>query len=342
MTVRLVFFLVFTWLSIATAQLKSSSAWPALQFQFIVKRSSMNVIGHSNFSMMATPVTSDDVSQVLYDVSATFTQATTVYIYTVVDGKASLSSSGGALEPEIKCLTAESEMLPPVNSIVAALNQAMGISIPKDFQCLSDNLFKVSVHSIDFAVCATGASGFTMHSSDVDVQVTYVWDFPGILSDTTVKKCPAIIQPTQLTPIGRSLLTGTPIDHDKSRKLAPAFDFSWGDSSCKCKSTPRPCIFIHGLGIQTELPQNQNSFEEYWGDDLSQHAPCCSSMKFAVMNTETSAWTDEKLQQKVCDQEFWLPSLGTLGRVVSINRNLTITTRLSGLEMDYSTRPKCH
>ncbi|KAG1687627.1 hypothetical protein DVH05_004748 [Phytophthora capsici] len=173
MTVRLVFFLVFTWLSIATAQLKSSSAWPALQFQFIVKRSSMNVIGHSNFSMMATPVTSDDVSQVLYDVSATFTQATTVYIYTVVDGKASLSSSGGALEPEIKCLTAESEMLPPVNSIVAALNQAMGISIPKDFQCLSDNLFKVSVHSIDFAVCATGASGFTMHSSDVDVQGFY-------------------------------------------------------------------------------------------------------------------------------------------------------------------------
>ncbi|KAL3658088.1 hypothetical protein V7S43_016931 [Phytophthora oleae] len=303
MAAPLACFLALVWLVLHVATAETSPVWPVLQLQFSVKRSSMGIFGRSNFSMMATPVASDDATQVLYDVFATFTHAATVYNYTVVNGKASLSSSGGALESATKCLKAESEVLPPVNSIVAALNQATAIlSIPRDFQCSSDNLFKISVNSIDFAVCATGTSGFTMHSSDLDVQVVYSWDYPGILSNTAVQECAAITQPTRITPIGHSLLTGTPLDHGKSRKLAAAFDFSWGDSSCKCKSTPRPCIFIHGLGIKTELSKNQDSFEDYWGDDLPKHAPCCSSMKFAVLNTETSAWTDEKLQQKVCDR----------------------------------------
>jgi hypothetical protein len=84
-------------------------------------------------------------------------------------------------------------------------------------------------------------------------------------------------------------------------KAALSFSFR-SEATCSCKSTPRPCVFIHGLGEKEELPTNQDAFTEYWGTDLVGHGPCCSSMKFARLNTVNSTWTSPELQQKVCDR----------------------------------------
>ncbi|EEY62364.1 uncharacterized protein PITG_14790 [Phytophthora infestans T30-4] len=79
------------------------------------------------------------------------------------------------------------------------------------------------------------------------------------------------------------------------------FGFTWGDdSTCSCKSTPRPCIFIHGMGVPYELPDNQDSLF-YWGN-LTGHTPCCTTVKYAVLDTINNTWTNHSQQHKVCNR----------------------------------------
>ncbi|KAL3658086.1 hypothetical protein V7S43_016929 [Phytophthora oleae] len=63
----------------------------------------------------------------------------------------------------------------------------------------------------------------------------------------------------------------------------------------------RACIFIHGMGIDKEEPTNVDSFNYYWGN-LTDHAPCCSSIKYAVLDTVNNSWTNDTQQFKVCDR----------------------------------------
>jgi hypothetical protein len=106
--------------------------------------------------------------------------------------------------------------------------------------------------------------------------------------------------------------TGEPSSSSEERKLSAEFDFDFwddddsssadsSDASCSCKSTKRPCLFVHGMGVDEEEPKNVDSFSYYWGN-LTDHAPCCSSMQYTVLNTVDNAWTNNTLQQKVCDR----------------------------------------
>ncbi|EEY62373.1 uncharacterized protein PITG_14802 [Phytophthora infestans T30-4] len=47
------------------------------------------------------------------------------------------------------------------------------------------------------------------------------------------------------------------------------------------------------------MPENQDEFPKYWGN-LTAHTPCCSSLKYARLDTIHNAWTDATLQEKVC------------------------------------------
>ncbi|KAE8977779.1 hypothetical protein PR003_g25708 [Phytophthora rubi] len=306
--------------------------WPSLRFRFRLKRKSTNVYGHHEFDMLAKPVVSEDGVSVLYDVFATFKQGTTMYNYTLIDGVGYSSSSSGTTAPLTACLESESGSLPPINSIVAALNEATLVSsdsaIDHGVQCSTGRLYKVSVKDIEFAVCATGSSGFTMRSSDMDIEVVYLAASMEVIESPSERECPKTILPSVMTSVGQALLTGKLDAVRDTRMLKAAFDFSWGDSTCSCKSTPRPCIFIHGLGIKQGLPQNQNSFEDYWGDYLPEHAPCCSSMKFAVLDTEHYAWTDAALQRKVCNRVLAVSNSSTKS---AISDTIVITHSMGNL-----------
>uniref|UniRef100_H3GV54 Uncharacterized protein n=1 Tax=Phytophthora ramorum TaxID=164328 RepID=H3GV54_PHYRM len=134
-------------------QHKPTTDWPSLIFHFTLKRSSVNIYGQKNFDMAANPVLLDNESNILYDVFATFSP---LYNYTLVGGVAYLSTSivgdSSASVPVVKCLESESEIFPPINIIVAALNEARLIpSAGTDIQCSSTNLYKVSVNGVDFA-----------------------------------------------------------------------------------------------------------------------------------------------------------------------------------------------
>ncbi|ETL49084.1 hypothetical protein L916_01374 [Phytophthora nicotianae] len=290
-------------------QQNTTTQWPSLRFNFRLKRSSMKVNGQSMFSMVADPVVSVDESHVLYDTFATFTEDTTVHNYTSVNGTAYYSSNdlnNSTAPATIECLDPELDHLPPINTIVDAINLAIPISRgPGGVVCPSENLFKVVVNDIDFALCASGLSEFTMYGSDMDITVEYVEtrlsiSSPMVMNDE-LPGCVNSMSPSIVTSTGKSVLTGKHVSTGGSRRLKAEFDFTWGDdSTCSCKSTPRPCIFIHGMGVPRELPENQDSLS-YWGN-ITGHTPCCTTVKYAVLDTINNTWTNNTQQYKVCDR----------------------------------------
>jgi hypothetical protein len=308
--------------------------WPSLRLHFKLKRSSMKVFGQTEFSMFASPAVSANGDSVLYDAFASFTQNTNVYNYTLVNGTANSEDSplprNNSLGSSANCLESESGRLPPVNVIADAINQAVGVPSGNGeaADCASGGLFKVVVNGVNFTLCAAGSTGFTMTGEDMDVKVEYLASHVDIQAptvDASTPRCEPTAVSSAVTATGRSLLTRGPRS-SATRALRSEFDFTfWSDDSddsedssqhssaetsgssdsdhhgCSCKSTPRPCIFIHGMGIDHEEPANIDSFEYYWGD-MTPHAPCCSSIQYSVLDTVNNSWVNETQQQKVCDR----------------------------------------
>ncbi|GMF20902.1 unnamed protein product [Phytophthora lilii] len=304
--------------------------WPALRFQFTIKRSSMSVFGQTDFSMYANPVVSGKNDKVLYDVYATFTQNNTLHNYTLVDGVSyfedtPFSSGSGVVTPVSKCINSESGDLPPVNAIAAAVSEAKNVSSSAGHsstanECWGGNTYTVTVNGIDFSLCASGQIGFTMKGNYMDISVYYLESQIDIQAPTmdaaAARHCPTVASPSVVSPIGHSLLTGEPVSAKGIRKLKSAFDFSLDglSPSCSCKSKPRPCVFIHGQGLQPEMEENQDSFPHYWGN-LTNHAPCCSSMKYARLDTITNSWTDDTQQEKVCNRALAVSSTSSMSTI---------------------------
>ncbi|KAL3658081.1 hypothetical protein V7S43_016924 [Phytophthora oleae] len=324
---------VFATISTMTTAVVATN-WPSLEFHFTLKRSTMKIHGQSNFSLFANPILSAD--SVLYDVWSTFTEDKIVYNYSLVKGVvfASSDSNDSTVDPSAICPDSELGELPPINALVRSLSGAVAISTEERqggiIQCLSGNLFKTRVNGFEFAVCALGSSGFIMQGSDVDVEVRYLdspVDIHEPIGDST-RNCSATVTANPVTPLGKSLLTGKPY-LEKERNLKAAFDFSFKRfSSCTCKSSVRPCVFIHGMGISEELPENQDNFTEYWGDHLEDHSPCCSSLHFAHLDTVNNTWTSAKQQRKVCDRILAVSNTST---DLTISDTIVVTHSMGNL-----------
>ncbi|ETL49060.1 hypothetical protein L916_01389 [Phytophthora nicotianae] len=288
-------------------------AWPALRFHFSLKQDSKKVYGMTTFDMYANPTVLDNNKNVLYDVYATVTDSKAVHNYTLVNGVAysestpfMTGSSTGTPTPLVSCEDTEFDKLPEINSIVAAVNEVKAGNSSTGTACTTGSSYQAAMKGVDYTVCVSGTTGFTVQGRDMDVSVEYLESHIDIQPPTmnSTEKCKSQASSTSTTPIGHALLTGGPIPKEKGRKLRSEFDLglSYKElSKCSCKSTPRPCIFIHGQGLQPEMAENQDEFPKYWGN-LTDHAPCCSSMKYARLDTIRNAWTDETLQEKVCDR----------------------------------------
>ncbi|GMG18235.1 unnamed protein product [Phytophthora fragariaefolia] len=290
-----------------------TTSWPSLRFHFTLKRSSMKAYGESEFDMYVNPIVSSNQANVLYDVFATFTEGTTLYNYTLIDDIAHSSStpySGGSSDGNsatstVSCLDSEAGKIPAINAIVDGINKATAVSASAStpIPCSSGSLFKVTVNGIDFALCSSGSTGFTLQGTDIDIGAEFLESAIDIRTPTTIGKgeCMKVATASSVTSIGKSLLTGHTISNS-ARSLKTAFGFSFRDKSvCTCKSKPRPCIFIHGLGVKQEVAENEDWFS-YWGESIKGHTPCCTSVKFAHLNTVNNTWTSKTQQHKVCDR----------------------------------------
>ncbi|KAG7379516.1 hypothetical protein PHYBOEH_011921 [Phytophthora boehmeriae] len=309
---------------------------PSLRMQFTLKRDSMKIHGQSQFYVFANPVVSSDNSSILYDGFAAFMDGSTSYTYLLVNGIAySTTSTVGSSDSTSTCLS--SDLLPPLDSIVTVLNGATAIASASEsdegtISCSSGDLFKVTLGGSDFVLCGEGSSGFKIYGSDLDIAVEFLDSAVAItaptLSDSEALSCETVVTPTSVTATTLALLTGEPVPSTGSRKLKEQATVELASSSCSCKSTPRPCIFFHGLGSSTEQTTLQNS-ADYFGD-ISDSAPCCTSIKYAILNTVSNAWTSSTLQQKVCNFAISMSSTSS-SSAKTIKDTIIVTHSMGGL-----------
>ncbi|ETP18311.1 hypothetical protein F441_07436 [Phytophthora nicotianae CJ01A1] len=321
---------------------------PSVKLHVTFKRKSMNLHGHSEFDIYATPVVADNGASVLYNSYATFNDDDSEFTYTLVDGSAYLTTTDASDVETVQCLPSNTL---PFDEILPALN--MATSIPsasiggKSVDCESGNLFKTTFAGSHYAICASGEAGFTAYSSDLDITVEYL-DGPVSVSKPELTdestSCEVVQEATSLTPTALALATGSKIPSGSSRKLREESHMAMAATECDtCLTTPRPCIFLHGLGNpneDTELQDTPERTNKKFGD-IRGHAPCCSEIKYAVINTVDAGWRNDTLQQKFCDHALSMSDTSDVDAGI-IDNTIIVTHSMGGLVMAHAlAKGKC-
>ncbi|KAI9912546.1 hypothetical protein PsorP6_005006 [Peronosclerospora sorghi] len=270
--------------------------WPSLKLHFILKRNSMRLFGHRDFHVYAEPVVSSDGRHVLYNGYVEFTEPSFHIRYSLVDGIAYATLTTGHDPPSSHCL--EKNVVPPLHHMIAGLNHAIPIAhgnvggVP--IECSIGNLLKVTVQGLQLAICAAGAAGVHVYDSDMEFRITYMNESLHITAPklTTTQDCQRLVQPSHVTPLTVALLTGTDLSPREPRSAIKS-NVSLDATTCTCKSRPRPCLFVHGLGVDYAKDKLQDAFPEYWGN-LSANAPCCTDFKYMIWNSMATSWMKEK------------------------------------------------
>ncbi|KAL3660431.1 hypothetical protein V7S43_014584 [Phytophthora oleae] len=290
---------------------KSLNDAPSVRLHITFKRKSMKLHGQSEFDIYASPVVSDIGDSVRYNSYATFHDEASEFTYTVVDGSAYLTMTDASDAETVRCIPSNTL---PFDKILPALNAASPIPSAsigdKSVKCDSGNLFKTTFAGAHYAICAEGEAGLTAYSSDLDIAVEYLngpvsIEKPALTGQST---CEIVQKPTSLTPTALALATGGEIPSSTSRKLKEEVHLAMQATQCQCLSTPRPCVFFHGNGNRNEMeelqdtPKNTNNRM----GNMNDHAPCCTEVKYAVLNTVDYSWTNDSLQQKFCDRALRL------------------------------------
>ncbi|KAG2508266.1 hypothetical protein JM18_008726 [Phytophthora kernoviae] len=287
---------------------------PSVNLHVTLKRKSMKIHGQSEFDVFANPVVSTDKGSVLYNGYATFVEEDTQFKYVLLD----------AVEP--------------FDSILPALNEATRIpSVSlggETVECSSGDLFKTSFGGANFALCASGGNGFTAFSSDMTIAVEYL-DKPVSISKPQLSdksaSCSTVETATLVTPTAIALLTGKPIPPNTSRNLKTAEHMAMEASTCECKSTPRPCIFFHGIGNKKEKAELQDKPCARMGS-IGDHAPCCSTVKYAWLDTIDYSWTNDTIQEKLCGHALSMSESSDLSSA-TIDDTIIVTHSMGGLVM---------
>ncbi|KAJ8516481.1 hypothetical protein ON010_g18443 [Phytophthora cinnamomi] len=235
------------------------------------------------------------------------------------------------------------------NDILPALNDAVPIpsaSIGDEtIECTSGNIFKTTFAGAHFAICLSDKSGFKAYSSDIDIEVEYLENsvevkLPVLGSGSS---CEVVANPSSVTPITLALLTGSAISTSASRNLKAAEHMAMEAPSCKCKSTPRPCVFFHGNGNMNEMNELQDTPEKTNNrmGNMNDHTPCCTEVKYAVLNTRDNMWTNDSMQQKFCDYALQLSETSDVELGI-IKDTVVVTHSMGGLIMSMAlARGKC-
>uniref|UniRef100_K3WM66 DUF676 domain-containing protein n=1 Tax=Globisporangium ultimum (strain ATCC 200006 / CBS 805.95 / DAOM BR144) TaxID=431595 RepID=K3WM66_GLOUD len=305
-------------------RLESASS---LRLHFTIKRSTMYINGASEFDVFANPVLSDN-SNITFNGQATFVNGTTSQKYTLVDGvtySVAQSAPYGVVSETVMCLPAT--VTAPLQELVGAINGATPIgSIVVDSEqvsCEAGSTYKITFGGETYALCAAkqaSGAGFKIIGSDLDIEAFYLSEPVSITAPSVdaavASSCEKVVTTTVMTAATEALLTGSAAatsaasaaSANSTRSLAQNAEEATAAiaaSSCACKGKMRPCIFIHGLGLTDNSGLSDTT--TYFGD-IAKHAPCCSSVKFAHLNTVDYPWTSATQQQKVCDMAISMSS----------------------------------
>ncbi|CAI5727115.1 unnamed protein product [Hyaloperonospora brassicae] len=307
---------------------------PSVRLHVTTKRETMRFHGTLSYDVYATPVMSANGTNVLYEGYATFHGKGSEVTYTLANGVAYLTTKNASGIETVECLSHDalpfSEILPALN----AVSRIPGASIGEEaVKCPSGTLFRTSFAGTQYAVCVSGQAGFTAFSSDLDIVVEYLDRQERIptpkLTDGK-SSCTPVAQATPMTSTALALMRGSKLPSSGTRMLKAASHMAMQANECQPTSKPRPCIFFHGLGNPKEAPELQNTpamIRDMLGD-MNGHAPFCSTIKYAIINTDDVGWRDDALQRKFC--KFALSMSPTSNVTAGMIDNVIIVTHSMG------------
>lgn len=291
-----------------TATSAAASPIASLKLAFHVKRSSMLVHSYTDFDVFVNPIVSagdnNGTHTVSFDGTATFVQDGVTHTYVLVGGVPYHTVVTLAGESTTSCVTPG--LFPPVHMVLDAISSAtpvLKVDSAQEIACPHGQFLKATFAGEDVVLCtASGASGaFKAFGEDVDVEFQYLQQPVAIPTPTHAPvNCAKIAEggAVALQEASFGLLWGSPQSTFSRSLRQAAQSVSLASSSCACKGTPKPCLFFHGMDVK----EDGGLVDDYaFFGDVKQHAPCCSSFKFALMNTVDNAWTDDALQHKTCD-----------------------------------------
>ncbi|EQC36085.1 hypothetical protein SDRG_06204 [Saprolegnia diclina VS20] len=254
---------------------------------------SLFATGHSNFD---------------YDIN--MTQGATVQRYTMVSGALYVSVIEGASQVSVTCGSAST--LPSMASVVAAIQTATQ----------SNDVSACDAGYIAYATTFLGAPMTICQS--IELGTSSGRDLGGIT--LLVLAITKAISPTLVVALARNTSMTPPVPPRQSLAcpaLSEALVANTTKSPCACRSGRRPCLFFHGAGVANESSSLLASYAAYWGNDLVDAAPCCSSLQFARFDTTTVPWTSSVLQQKFCASMLSVANTtGSVGRLIVVTHSM--------------------
>ncbi|RLN37042.1 hypothetical protein BBJ28_00008680 [Nothophytophthora sp. Chile5] len=308
--------------------MRNLQSQPAIRLRFQLKRSSMNVHGASTFDVLATPsLAKSSANSMGFNGQATFQEGGAMHEYSLVDGTAYYTHrpAGKGAEVESGCMS--SSHLPPIEDLMSAIDTATTATHLVEERiaqalCPAGALLAFTFAGDDFLLCSqqSGLSsiqdnGFKIFGSNLNIDAKYeqfapVIEAPSIPAGAALK-CGNVRSSEFVVPSAMSLLTRSFSEWGHRTLRAEEAEFSFDevvqtivdddDSSCSCSGTQRSCVFIAGLSSHDDYGLTDYDPEEYFGSEIQDHAPCCSSIQYITLATHENNWYDVAFQQRLVD-----------------------------------------
>ncbi|GMF29223.1 unnamed protein product [Phytophthora lilii] len=310
--------------------LRNLQEQPALRLSFQLKRKSIYVHGASSFDVLATPSFKQSPKKdlIVYDGVATFEQDGEKHEYSLVDGNAYYTNHPVGLNAtKSGCLP--SGFVPPIETVLSAIDTAYTATHLVETESGGGSVSSWVTDGICICrlLCAPHVhhDGFKIKGEDLDINVRYENSIPAIVApsvpDDVVEYCGKVPLSDTLSPSAASLFHHS-FSEWSHRALRAQESESWisslvssvvsavsGDSddsgsSSSCSTTPRPCVFVAGLGQKTDYGLSTSELKTYFGDEFQNYVPCCSSIQFIELATSLYAWYDLTLAKELVGYLF--------------------------------------
>ncbi|KAJ8571317.1 hypothetical protein ON010_g5518 [Phytophthora cinnamomi] len=276
-----------------------TSSLPSLKLGFKVHRSTMEVFGTSTFDVYVKPVLSG--SSVTFDGKVSFEQDGTTYNFVLVDSVPYYEEVSSTSNSTTCLPTDNVPSLPDIVEALASATAVSAVNTDQDISCTNGTWVSTTFAGEPYVLCTgskTDSDDFTVYGEDLSVSFKYLTE------DVTITKpanspsdCEAVTgDSVALSSLGQ--IYGLTTSGSRRGLKEEAGTAHLASSKCACQGTPRPCLFFHGMDVDAD----GGIVDEYsFFGDIKQHAPCCSSFHFAILNTVDYAWYNDTLQQKACD-----------------------------------------
>ncbi|KAJ8571315.1 hypothetical protein ON010_g5517 [Phytophthora cinnamomi] len=277
----------------------ATSALPSIKLGFNIQRSTMEVYGTSTFDVYVKPVLSG--SNISFDGKVTFEQDGTTHNFVLIDSipfHEVVNSTADATT----CLP--TQLFPSVPDIVKAIASATAVSsvsTEQDISCNNGTWLSTTFAGESYVLC-TGADGedgnFTVYGEDLSISFEYLSEDVTITKPTNAPSDCAAVSDGSVALSSVGSLYGLTTSSSRRVLKEEVGAARLASSSCTCQGTPRPCLFFHGMDVKADggIVDSYSFF-----GDIKEHAPCCSSFSFAILNTVDYEWYNDTLQQKACN-----------------------------------------